>query len=518
MHPNRLDGSTRTCSHGKEMIMSHATALTRLMRPIAAIAAMLALVAGLLAPTAAAQTGGSYPPPGDPIGSISGRVVDAATGQPLSASVALYQCNEFGCGFASSAMSFDQGQFRFENQPFVTLPSGAYYLTISLFEYDQVNTAAFIVGPGENYSVGDIALSRIQSIGGISGRIVNGQTGQPVSSFLPDNALLTLLFCSDATTCSPVGGSTIPSDGRFEFLGSVWTPFRPGLYAIEITSSRFELLRTTPVEIAADAFVDLGDVALTLLPSVRSISGRLIDSVTGGPVPGTSDPFAYVTFYRCAAFGCNYFVGSVAVDTTGRFQIRSVDLMSPLLAGDYVLTAAAEQYVSLQGITFSATLNQDVDLGDIKIQPYPVRFSDTQGCQNIPASGGICRYSVRVTNGMTTTLNAASWSVITASLYTGQQYTGGNSTFQPEPARTLRLRSAKSEVLQFSFRVPAGALNGTTICATAYVSADRTTRLFNTIGQRQLFCIVKTAAGPFQRMSEREIRDMERTGRGPQRP
>lgn len=150
-----------------------------------------------------------------------------------------------------------------------------------------------------------------------------------------------------------------------------------------------------------------------------------------------------------------------------------------------------------------------------------MRFSNTKGCENIPAAGGICRYSVRVTNGMATTLNASSWSVVTAQSFLippTQPNSGGLSVFQPEPARSLRLRAGQSQVLQFEFRVPAGAANGTSMCVNAFISQDRTTRLFNTIGQRQLFCIVKIDTGPFRRMTEQEIREMEREGRGPRRP
>jgi hypothetical protein len=500
--------------------MSQAPRLWRLARPIAAIATLLLIVAGLLAPTATAQTGGGYPPPGGPIGSISGRVVDAETGLPIQASVTLIRCDDFGCAFAGSQFAFDQGQFRFESQPFAVLPSGAYYIVASAFQYEEVQTATFLVADGENFSIGDIALPLIRSIGSISGRVINSQTGQPVTSFFPDNASLTLYFCSDLATCSPVGGTLLNSDGTFEILGSVFTPFRPGLYSVEITSPNYLTLRTQPVQIDANEHRNLGDLALTPTPTIRSISGRLVDSVTGGPVPGGTDPFSSVALYRCESFGCFFTVAITSADASGRFRFDSSTVGSPLVAGNYQIVANADQYGSTTSAIFSTEADQDVDLGDVKIQPYPVRFSNAQGCETIPATGGTCRYSVRVTSGMPTILDVASWNVITAISFAPptSPNSGGISVFQPELARNLRLKPGQSQVLRYELRVPAGAANGTFMCATAYVSKDRTTRLFNTIGQRQLFCVAKVDTGPFQRMTEQEIRDMEREGRGPRRP
>ena len=101
-----------------------------------------------------------------PIGAISGRIVDARTGEPLPgneppfAFADLLRCEDGDCFDVVSSQSADgEGRFRFErdfnDQP---LPVGTYQVTAFANEFEPAQTDLFEVGEGEEFDVGDIPL------------------------------------------------------------------------------------------------------------------------------------------------------------------------------------------------------------------------------------------------------------------------------------------------------------------------------------------------------------------------
>jgi hypothetical protein len=100
------------------------------------------------------------------IGSISGRVVDAATGAPLPgtvppfAFVELQRCLDFGCFDVITQPTDNQGRFLFQTDfSGGPLPAGTYQLLITAAQYRQRTTAPFTVGESENVDLGDIGLT-----------------------------------------------------------------------------------------------------------------------------------------------------------------------------------------------------------------------------------------------------------------------------------------------------------------------------------------------------------------------
>jgi hypothetical protein len=99
-------------------------------------------------------------------GSISGRIVDAQTGQPLSgvslsfAYVSLNRCIDGDCFETVNGMSVDDhGRFQF-NTDFNGNPLivATYQVVAYAEQYQQGQTAPFDVGEGEDKEIGDIAL------------------------------------------------------------------------------------------------------------------------------------------------------------------------------------------------------------------------------------------------------------------------------------------------------------------------------------------------------------------------
>lgn len=100
------------------------------------------------------------------IGSVSGRIVDAQTGQPLPGNVPpfafaeLFRCNGGGCfEFVNSQNADDEGRFRFD-QDFTGQPLsvGTYQIRAFANDFQQAETSPFEVDEGEDFDVGDIPL------------------------------------------------------------------------------------------------------------------------------------------------------------------------------------------------------------------------------------------------------------------------------------------------------------------------------------------------------------------------
>jgi 5-hydroxyisourate hydrolase-like protein (transthyretin family) len=495
--------------------------LGRIGLPMVVVAMMISMLGLFAGPSANAQSGYPYPPPQDQVASISGRLVDSVSGNPVAfIPVSLYRCIP-ECFFVSSQFVGSDGLFRFYAAPFNTpLFPGNYSIVVQTELYERYEGPQFAAAILENVTLDDIPLVSLPRIGGITGRFVDSVTGQPVSTgFYP--GIVTLYRCTAANECFQSLGSQYFFGGSSEFnFGTQYgyPAIGAGDFVIEFVADRYETLRTEPFSVGNGEFKNLGTIAVTSLPIIGSISGQLIDAVTGGPLPGTSDPGARVTLFYCGRFGCYQAVAGQYTDANGRFQFVSDFYGNALLAGNYVISAAADQYVSRDAYNadpFQVGANANRDLGKIKLRPFPVRFSDIQGCNSIPASGGRCRYSVRITSGVATTTKMAAWSIVSAGAYPAPG-TGGQSVFQTGSPINLSMKPGESSILRFDFKVPAKVQAGTYICTSAYVSGDPDVRLLNTIGQRSLFCITKNSdTGPFRLLTDQERRDVERGNRGP---
>jgi hypothetical protein len=121
----------------------------------------------------------------------------------------------------------------------------------------------------------------------------------------------------------------------------------------------------------------------------------------------------------------------------------------------------------------------------------------------VPAAGGVCQFSARVTNGLSTTLTGQAWSIV---------HSGGTgsftnfTTFQTDSIQNVNLGRGKNAVLQFQFNVSGSVANGATICATVFVGQGQSP-FFNPQGASTLFCIVKGDTG-FTLLSEQETQQL----------
>ena len=339
----------------------------------------------------------------------------------------------------------------------------------------------------------------------ISGRVVDTETGSP----LPDT-YMTLARCQDGSCGELVGWAYTDFQGRFLFQNgafNVYSPLTAGDYQIRMERFNYVAAEVGPFAVSAGQELDLGDLDLAPVPRVGSIRGRLVDAISGQPLPGYSEPFSWVYLLYCDPEPYCYQIRFAIPGPDGSFLFEG-DAFSPLLAGTYKLQAQADQYQMTVSEPFQVGNHEHFDFGDFGVKSYPVRIYLDQSCGSIPASGGNCQFKMRVVNGSTSRFVGETWSIVSGSAIGTQPY---STTFQAGNPKGLSLASGASAVVPLSFFVPSDVSNGAYICAEGF--AARRPHSFNTVGRHYLFCLYKGFFG-FSLVPEEHKRDVIRRMKG----
>ena len=419
---------------------------------------------------------------------ISGRVTDAVTGAPLPgdiepfATAHLYRICGDGClDFVNSQNTDSQGRFVFDSYYYGSpLPAGTYHITVTASLYPTGEFGPFDFS-SSNLDVGDLPLNPPSVI---HGRVVASDTGLPLPG-----AAVTLRRC-DSSGCSEfVNSQNTDGDGLFQFNSFYYgDPLPAGNYEVEIAAALYETQRVQ-VTIHDGENRDLGDVLLQPFPLIGSISGRLLDAVTAKPISQSFGPS--LILYRCEGEACS-FVNSMVPDPEGRFGFETDYAGNRLITGSYRIYASADQYDPAQIDTLDVVENEKRSVGDIRLNSLPVRFSELQSCGGIPASGGECLFTVKISNGTSKNLSGKVWSLANSIL---PDSFAGYTNFQIKDPQDLDLGKGKSKVFSFRFNVPANmSTYGSFVCTRLFVGQG-SQALFNTIGVRDLFCIYRNAGG-----------------------
>jgi hypothetical protein len=421
--------------------------------------------------------------------SITGRITDASTGLPLPGNIEPYatahlyrECGDGCLEFVNSQGADSEGHFSFDSYYYGSpIPVGSYRIRVTAYQYPEKEFGPFEF-TGANLDVGDLALSPPAII---RGRAVDSETGSPLAS-----ASVTLRRCDSSGCFEYVNSQGTDGDGHFQFNSFYYgVPLPGGNYELEISASLHDV-RRLQVTIADGENRDLGNVLIDPTPLIGSISGRLLDDATGTPIAQVFIPQVYLL--RCDSNGC-MFVNNMSPDTAGRFRFETDYSGNRLIVGSYYLFAAADQfYTSPATDIFEVGENMNRAVGDIKLQSYPVRFSDVVPCVDIPATGGDCNFTVKVWNGTTHDLSGKAWSLATTAL---PNSFAGYTNFQIKDAHDLDIAKGRSKVFRFRLNVPANATPyGTFLCTRMFVG-EGSQALLNTIGFRSLFCIYRNTAG-----------------------
>lgn len=221
--------------------------------------------------------------------------------------------------------------------------------------------------------------------------------------------------------------------------------------------------------------------------AIGSISGRVVDAVSGEPLPGDVPPYAFAEIFSCSIDGCYFYLAFIPVAGDGSFRIENDNDGNPISAGNYLIASRAEGYELTEAGPFTVGAAEDFDLGDIALSKPPVDFASVLPCADLPAAGGVCRYAVRVRNNTNVPIAGLGWSIVTAS---GTGSPRGYSQFPANRSQLLRLPPNSSRALEFSFVVPAGVSDGAIFCADGWFS-DRETSFLGTLNYETLFCVSK---------------------------
>jgi hypothetical protein len=94
-------------------------------------------------------------------------------------------------------------------------------------------------------------------------------------------------------------------------------------------------------------------------PSIGSIAGRIVDALTGQPLPGNAPPFAFVGLLPCNGDDCFEVVNSQDTDGQGQFRFDR-DFEGELLpVGTYQVSVSANEFQQAQTDPFEVGEGKD---------------------------------------------------------------------------------------------------------------------------------------------------------------
>jgi hypothetical protein len=238
-------------------------------------------------------------------------------------------------------------------------------------------------------------------------------------------------------------------------------------------------------------------------PSIGSISGRIVDALTDEPLPGNEPPFASAELLRCEDDVCSV-VTSQSADGDGRFRFDLDFDGQPLPVGTYQVRAFANEYEQAETDPSEVGEGEDVDIGDIPLEPPQISVSNIQPCEDLLPQGDICRYSIQVRNNTRAPVRGLAWSIVDGSgLLSSLTFTQFEASTRGGSRQAVRERLAVGPLdeatLEFQFDVPPFVI-GAQFCTRVFFGVDPSP-LVTTVRESFLFCIIGSATG-FELMSE----------------
>jgi len=379
---------------------------------------------------------------------------------------------------------------------YITVPEGGAILAVT-----RCCDGEFVGGGEGSYT---LTVSPAAFIGSIAGRAVDANTWQPLPGDAPPYAWAELRACDEGGCWMGVASQALGPDGTFlfetDFMGH---PIPAGEFAIFVMAMNYAEASFGPFAVADGEHFDAGDVPVAPFEIIGAVTGRIVDGLTGKPLPGTSPPFARVDLQRCEEWGCYPVVGYIPADEDGRFRIEGAPWTLP--PGMYRVVGFADDYVPHGTEPTSVGEGEEVDFGDIALAPLPIGYGEATGCDFLPI-GGTCEFSIQVTNRGPGRYRGEAWAI---ARYFSVNYPNLANRFQigrlgaqnPNPIR-LNLAQGKSTTLTFRLDVPTVTPEGTSLCITANIGRDPGPQ-FNAAGERLIFCAVAQPGG-FERLSAKE--------------
>ncbi len=351
-----------------------------------------------------------------------------------------------------------------------------------------------------------LRLSPFAGVGSILGRVVVATT-EPATEIGTGQAVWVYLFaCADAAdagSCNDQVALAETTDGaNFRFTRDEYgAPLAVGSYLIRAYTEGFGFKgQVGPFSVAEGVDYDVGTIEITAPTNIGSISGRVVDAETGVGLSGVDSPYASLELQGCSeedGFVWCDFLDQMDTDGAGYFRFVPAR-PGHLMAGDYKVVVHAEGYIARDGPTIPQVLaGEDRDVGEIPLERYPIALSVVEPCEDLPSSGGVCRFSVRVANRTDhRPIKGAAWSIVHGSSLVAEHAGSltGTTQFQTGNPIPTTLRPGASRVLRFRFFVPPTVPESSDICVTTLFGQNLHQPFFNTLAETQ-FCIVNGETG-----------------------
>jgi prenyltransferase beta subunit len=190
-------------------------------------------------------------------GSVTGKVIDAMSSQPL-AGAAIFSVSD-----PSIITTSDQ----LGNFSLTAIPSGEQTLTFNLSGY-QTGTIDVNIVSSQFVNIGTVLLAPLTTVGVVKGTVLDALTGLPLAGAQLD--------MSGVYT----GTTTADASGIFQFQN-----LPPGEITINTSLSGYKPVSATGV-IEAGKIVSYTPKLQPLTATTGSISGRIIDTISGNPLEG----------------------------------------------------------------------------------------------------------------------------------------------------------------------------------------------------------------------------------------
>lgn len=249
-------------------------------------------------------------------------------------------------------------------------------------------------------------------------------------------------------------------------------------------------------------------------PAIGSISAQAVDAISGTPLDGNFEPFAFFSLFLCDGDDCSSTILSRNADSDGRVTFTTNEQFSePLLVGTYEVRVFATDFEMASSGPFFVGEGVNFDLGALPLDPPRINVSNVEPCDTLPAEGGTCQYRVQVNNNADRRAGGIIWSVVDAfNLGTEFDFTTFEATSRDTANRFVARRAFgldgfDSDTIEFQFTVPSSINNGAQFCTNLFVGVHPNP-LFNLARNDFLFCIEKNAGGGFENMSVQAARKL----------
>lgn len=360
----------------------------------------------------------------------------------------------------------------------------------------------FVNGGEGSYALN---LERFTAAGSIFGSLEDAETHLPLPGDSPPFAFAQLYRCDGFDCYEYMAAMQVDSVGVFSFTSRYdGSPLPAGAYQIQAYAQGYLAVSTAPFDVGSEQHFDLGVLQLDPLPLIGSVSGRLLDALDGTPLVGQAPPFAAAMLARCEDFGC-YGIAYVSTDEMGRFRFEGP--IDQITEGDYIVIGQADGYRPGESARLTISRNEHLDIGDLSLQPVPIRFGDVHACQI--AEGENCEFGIDISVRIAGHLKAEAWSIVQ---YLPTSTPGPTSNFQvgrlgvsnPKPQQ-LNLKPGESRTLWFQVAIPDHVAEGFLVCTSIFIGKSPNPQ-FDLLAEQPLFCAFKQE-GALNMLTEKESRE-----------